>query len=228
MGNRLSSLVICHNTPPQPKPIFNVKATGDSTFLGNGQLEITGDNLILVLLDGSKEHYSWPIRSIRRYGCEKNLFIFESGRRCATGPGVYQLKTKDAKKIMLLVQQSVSAIQEMDNAFRKEMVETVVRPANETEGKPPAKSSLDGAEDGKPRYVNCDAMGRPFVTNYASLDLPRKDDTTGSIKNKADLWSGSYDVLGDFDQKPTCVSGSPVETVEYVRIDPEATKALLS
>ena len=34
----------------------------------------------------------WPLRCLRRYGAEADVFSFESGRKCETGAGIYAFR----------------------------------------------------------------------------------------------------------------------------------------
>ncbi len=45
-----------------------------------------------------------------RYGREGGLFVFESGRRCATGSGVFAALTNDNNAIFVLIDGSVAII----------------------------------------------------------------------------------------------------------------------
>ncbi|EPY76650.1 fibroblast growth factor receptor substrate 3 [Camelus ferus] len=57
--------------------------------LGSGVMELTQSELVLHL--HRREAVRWPYLCLRRYGYDSNLFSFESGRRCQTGQGAYQL-----------------------------------------------------------------------------------------------------------------------------------------
>ncbi|XP_023340664.1 fibroblast growth factor receptor substrate 2 [Eurytemora carolleeae] len=67
-----------------------------------GQIEIT--EIELVLYQKGKDPLKWPFKSLRRYGFEAEMFSFESGRRCATGPGIYAFKCRRAENLFNLLQ----------------------------------------------------------------------------------------------------------------------------
>lgn len=54
-----------------------------------------------------KEPIHWPLRCLRRYGFDAELFSFESGRRCPTGSGIYAFKCRHAEALFNLVQESI-------------------------------------------------------------------------------------------------------------------------
>lgn len=89
--------------------IFQVMNVDD---LGNlitpGQLEIT--DLDIVLYQRGKQPVKWPLRCLRRYGYDAEIFSFESGRRCSTGPGIYAFKCRRAEQLFNLVQTNIQVI----------------------------------------------------------------------------------------------------------------------
>lgn len=50
------------------------------------------------------------MRSVRRYGFDSELFSFESGRRCPTGPGVYAFKCRRAEALFTLLQEHLQSV----------------------------------------------------------------------------------------------------------------------
>ncbi|XP_063707764.1 fibroblast growth factor receptor substrate 2-like, partial [Culicoides brevitarsis] len=46
----------------------------------------------------------WPLKCLRRYGCDSDMFSFESGRRCATGEGIYAFRCKRADLLFRTLQ----------------------------------------------------------------------------------------------------------------------------
>lgn len=72
-----------------------------------GQLEVGDSDLILY--QRGKTPVRWPLRSLRRYGFDAQLFSFECGRRCPTGPGIYAFHCRNAEVLFNLVQARVAA-----------------------------------------------------------------------------------------------------------------------
>lgn len=70
-----------------------------------GQLEVNEADL--VLHQRGKIPVRWPIKSLRRYGFDAQLFSFECGRRCPTGPGIYAFKCSRAEQLFNLLQTQV-------------------------------------------------------------------------------------------------------------------------
>lgn len=79
---------------------MNVDELGNR--LSPGQLEITETDL--VLYQKKKDPVKWPLRCLRRYGFEAELFSFESGRRCPTGSGIYAFRCQRAEQLFNLLQ----------------------------------------------------------------------------------------------------------------------------
>lgn len=65
-----------------------------------GQIQVTNYNLILYQksLD-TIEQIKWPLNGVRRYGYYKDIFLFESGRKCPTGEGLFAFKCNKAKRL---------------------------------------------------------------------------------------------------------------------------------
>lgn len=72
-----------------------------------GQLEVGDSDLILY--QRGKSPVRWPLRSLRRYGFDAELFSFECGRRCPTGPGIYAFHCQRAEVLFNTVQARVAA-----------------------------------------------------------------------------------------------------------------------
>ena len=92
---------------------------------GSGKLEIAEEEI--VFRQKFKTALVWPIRSIRRYGCRKGAFSFESGRRCASGPAFYTFQAKDANGVFTKVQEIVSQIAQAHNIAQIAQFENFAR-----------------------------------------------------------------------------------------------------
>jgi fibroblast growth factor receptor substrate 2 len=82
-----------------------------------GYIEITPE--CLILHQRGKESVAWPLRGLRRYGFDADLFSFESGRRCPTGPGIYAFRCRRAEALFNLLQNSIVVAGQTDVASRR-------------------------------------------------------------------------------------------------------------
>ncbi|TRY73922.1 hypothetical protein TCAL_14629 [Tigriopus californicus] len=85
------------------RDVFTVKSLDEhGNELHEGQIKIT-DTTVTFYVKGH-EPMEWPLRSIRRYGAENDMFCFESGRRCQTGPKFCAFKCQKADSLLKLLQ----------------------------------------------------------------------------------------------------------------------------
>jgi fibroblast growth factor receptor substrate 2 len=92
-----------NDSNPRLFNVYNVDDQGQE--LTPGKIEV--GNTELILYQKSKEPIRWPLRCVRRYGFDAELFSFESGRRCPTGPGIYAFKCKKAEALFNLLQECI-------------------------------------------------------------------------------------------------------------------------
>lgn len=83
--------------------VCNVDERG--TEVNFGKIEIT-DNELALHQKGRNSIY-WSLRSLRRYGFDAQLFSFECGRRCPTGPGIYAFKCTNAEQLFNALQEAI-------------------------------------------------------------------------------------------------------------------------
>ena len=89
--------------------LFRVFIVNDlGAELNGGKIEVTATDLVLYLK--GKEPIRWPLRCLRRYGFDDELFSFESGRRCPTGSGIYAFKCRRAAELFNLVQEVIQNV----------------------------------------------------------------------------------------------------------------------
>ncbi len=110
-----------HDAGSNPR-VFKVYNVDEQwTELSSGKIEITDTNLILY--QKGKEPIHWPLRSLRRYGFDAELFSFESGRRCPTGPGIYAFKCRRADALFNLLQESIQIAGQQEQQQRTTIVD---------------------------------------------------------------------------------------------------------
>ncbi|XP_013416708.1 fibroblast growth factor receptor substrate 2 [Lingula anatina] len=114
--------------------VYNVDEQGNSA--NAGRLEIA--NMDLVLHQRGKEPIRWPVRCLRRYGYDQDIFSFESGRRCPTGPGIYAFRCRQAETLFNMLQEVIqTAGQENDTHTNQNGSISLSRPVSYTEQQSP-------------------------------------------------------------------------------------------
>ena len=109
---------------PRVFKVFNVDEQGQE--LNPGKIEITDTDLLLV--QKGKDIMRWPLRCLRRYGFDQELFSFESGRRCPTGPGIFAFKCRRAEALFNLLQEYIQRAGQEDQLQRNTIIENGSRP----------------------------------------------------------------------------------------------------
>lgn len=112
--------------PPPPRDrsfrVVNVDDRGNE--INAGDIRITDTDLVLSQGESS---IVWPLRyescthcpaphspcpsvprSLRRYGFDAELFSFECGRRCPTGPGIYAFRCSQAEELFNNLQEAIN------------------------------------------------------------------------------------------------------------------------
>lgn len=80
--------------------VVNVDDNG--VALWNGQLGITRTEL--TLYRKGRDPTRWPLKCLRRYGYDADVFSFEAGRRCTTGEGIYAFRCRRAESLFQTMQ----------------------------------------------------------------------------------------------------------------------------
>ena len=75
----------------------------------------------------------WPLRSLRQYGHDSDIFTFESGRRGPQGVGVYSFRCTRAQQLFELVQTNVHSCQD-DQTSRRISLGTIIDNPNPDPG----------------------------------------------------------------------------------------------
>ncbi|EFA09507.1 fibroblast growth factor receptor substrate 3 [Tribolium castaneum] len=83
--------------------VSNVNDQGD--LVSPGKLEVRETEL--VLHQRGKNPTVWPLRSLRKYGFDSEIFSFECGRRCPTGQGIYAFRCRKAEQLFNIVQHHI-------------------------------------------------------------------------------------------------------------------------
>lgn len=103
LGRRSSRDKSTDNLGPNVHAVINIDDLG--RFLWVGKIEISRTELILLRQDRNPTR--WPLKSLRRYGYDADLFSFEAGRRCDTGEGIYAFRCSTAESLFRLLQLNI-------------------------------------------------------------------------------------------------------------------------
>lgn len=85
---------------PNTYRVINIDAEGASICTG----DMTINRAELTLTCAGRQPMHWPLKGLRRYGCETNLFTFEAGRHCQCPEGVYAFRCRRADQLFLTLQ----------------------------------------------------------------------------------------------------------------------------
>ena len=56
----------------------------------------------------SGDEWVWPLKHLRKYGCDGDIFSFEAGRKCPGGEGLYAFSTRKASQLFDMVAKNIS------------------------------------------------------------------------------------------------------------------------
>jgi len=150
--------------------VHNIDHEGRCTTTGN--IKITANTLELIRLGMSD--MIWPLKSLRQYGHDADIFTFESGRRGPQGPGVYSFRCSRAKQLFELVQRNVHRNKE-EQSSRRISLGTIIDPTpnNEPVSPPPIfepvppltslASPVGGTEFTNVEYINVEPRQIPQI-----------------------------------------------------------------
>lgn len=179
-----------------------------------GKIEVTDSDLIFY--QRGKEPIRWPLRCLRRYGFDEELFSFESGRRCATGSGIYAFKCRRAEDIFNLVQEAIQSVGQQAHLRASQTtvngstsvltVRSVSRPSSQIDPHEPAGIRLSGAGRvavvpyDQHLYMNGSAVPQEDgAPNYVNTG---KNSATGTRTGPVDEATALIDFLHDPDMAP--------------------------
>ncbi|KAH8400475.1 hypothetical protein KR222_001084 [Zaprionus bogoriensis] len=80
----------------------------EAPIVRSGYLELTPRELIFVT--PGYEPIVWALQHLRRYGLNGDLFSFEAGRRCMSGPGIYTFRIHNAEQLYPMFQRYINAV----------------------------------------------------------------------------------------------------------------------
>ena len=79
----------------------------DHSKFPKGIIEVT--SIELKYKDAqSGDEWVWPLKYLRKYGCDRDIFSFEAGRKCPGGEGLYAFSTKKASQLFDMVARNIT------------------------------------------------------------------------------------------------------------------------
>lgn len=106
--------------------VYNVDAK--LTKHSKGLIKILSNEM--SLFQDNREPIQWPLSGIRRYGCYKNIFLFECGRKCPTGEGLFAFECSKAQLLHDTLHNALtSAAASSHNLIRLNSNSLVAQPA---------------------------------------------------------------------------------------------------
>ncbi|UYV80365.1 FRS2 [Cordylochernes scorpioides] len=180
--------------------VWNVDEHGRA--LKCGKIEIA--EMELVLHQKSQPPIRWPLRCLRRYGCDAEVFSFESGRRCSTGAGIFAFRCSRAEELFNALQEQIQRYGGPLNSPPEDL------PA------PPRSQELDSEGYLQPTNPSNHYMNDSFPANCVDLNTnyARLDDLI-----KHEQKNGFYVNVGP----AASAQGSKPSPLTYIQLDLDST-----
>ncbi|CAK8683866.1 fibroblast growth factor receptor substrate 3-like [Clavelina lepadiformis] len=107
-----------HSIPDNHSNLFKARNLNDNDKSVNAVLlEVQNSKLIVHSRNKKVKMASWPIRCLRRYGCNHDVLFIEAGSGCDTGQGMYLFKCARTEQIFDLLKKYWSDLQAQHDAF---------------------------------------------------------------------------------------------------------------
>ena len=98
----------CISDQKLPENMFKViNINDDKRYVQKGIMEVTAADLIYTD-SRTREQWQWPLKFLRKYGCDGNVFSFEAGRKCPGGEGLYAFSTQGASTLFAMVARNIN------------------------------------------------------------------------------------------------------------------------
>ena len=202
--------------------IFKVtNINDDKNLVQKGQMEVTATELIYV--DGkTKEDWHWPLKFLRKYGCDGDVFTFEAGRKCPGGEGLYAFETKKAGMLFEIVAKNINQgdLSPLPDPNATVTDSTMMNfPPRRTSTVSPVPNPSPGGE--QPSYTNIDMLGNPLVENGSSPGQTGAAESTDAKKSSVMYREVVFDKPPEDHPKPAT---TPQQTsASYTKIDFDQT-----
>ncbi len=148
--------------------VFKVRNINDSRDLvQKGLMEVTQTELVYID-SATKDDWHWPLKYLRKYGCDGDVFTFEAGRKCPGGEGLYAFSTRKASALFELVAKNIQQGELQPPGELSPFNESQALDSSAVLSFPPAQSTGGPAvppvstNTDQPSYTNLDIMGNPL------------------------------------------------------------------
>ena len=137
--------------------VFKVVNINDNkSQVQKGVMEVTLTELVYV--DGkTKEDWHWPLKYLRKYGCDGDVFTFEAGRKCPGGEGLYAFSANKANILFDMVAKNINQGDLSPVPEPQPPVVSMDFPLRRTSTASPTRE--------QPSYTNLDLTGHPIENN---------------------------------------------------------------
>ena len=93
---------------PLPPNVFKVTPINDDRHNVQKGVMIVSNTDLTYTNSKTQEQLEWPLKFLRKYGCDGDVFSFEAGRKCPGGEGLYAFNTRQASELFELVARNIN------------------------------------------------------------------------------------------------------------------------
>lgn len=203
--------------------VFKVININDNkNLVQRGLMEVT--NIELIYVDSrTKEEWHWPLKYLRKYGCDGDVFTFEAGRKCPGGEGLYAFSTKKASLLFEMVARNINQGNLQPSGELSPFSESQAPDSNMLNFPPRRQSTTSPTSphppittQDQPSYTNLDLMGNPLENG----ELAPANDVTPEPK-KFVYREVIFDKPPEEHPKPP---STPQQNPSYTQIDFDQTE----
>ena len=165
----------CIGVDKLPENMFHVVNIGDDRRLDKGMMQVTETELIFTDRK-TTESWRWPLKFLRKYGCDGEVFSFEAGRKCPGGEGLYAFESKRASQIFDMVARNINQGNLQPPAGELSPFPSESRPVDQNTLVSRTSVSLSPGHmhTDQPNYANMDLSGNPLVQAEEEPAIPQR------------------------------------------------------
>lgn len=151
--------------------VFKVKNINDNkNLVQRGLMEVTQTELVYID-STTREDWHWPLKYLRKYGCDGDVFTFEAGRKCPGGEGLYAFSTKKASVVFELVAKNINQGELQPPGELSPFSEPQALESSVLNFPPRRQSASSPSRTDQPSYTNLDIMGNPLQNGDHSSSI---------------------------------------------------------